>query len=150
MRNTEMAEHRKFTHAICVKTDAKTEAKYELFPAEQWDGPAGCFRIRYNRCWLDKVMGTARYMPPKQLGALIASAITGEPFDMPEPTLPKGTLVRVRRVPADPLTCQRVFTKTDPWRGWDGRWYVQVRIYGRGDVMMPVEQCEVILNKEKQ
>jgi hypothetical protein len=151
-----MAECRKFTHAICVKTDAKTEAKFELFPAEQWGGPAGCYRVRRNRSWLNTDQGTHLFMPLRVLGEVIVGAVAGEEIELTEPCLPKGSLVRVRRDPDDPCSYQRVHTKTEPWRGWDGNWYVQVRLYGRGDVMVTTDQCEPVPDdnevegKEKQ
>ena len=140
-----MAEQRTFTHSVCVKTNAKTDVKFELFPAEQWGGRPGTFRVRRNRCWLEGAGGQHLFLEPDRIGVLVADAVAGQEADTREPALPKGSLVRVRRDADDACSYQRVYTKTDPWRGWDGRWYVLVHLCMRGDAMVPVDRCEWIL-----
>lgn len=145
-----MAEQRAFSHSICVKTNAKTDVKFELFPAEQWEGgPVGFFRVRKNRCWLEAGSEWPLYLSPERVGALVVQAIAGEETDLRAPAFPKGTAVRVRRDPDNPYSYQRVFTKSDPWRGWDGDWYVLVHIYRRGDVMVPIRLIERIPEPKK-
>ncbi|MFV0420856.1 hypothetical protein [Oleidesulfovibrio sp.] len=140
-----MAEQRQFSHSICVKIDAKTEAKLELFPAEQWaDGVAGAYRVRLNRKWVRN--GAARqYLTPERIGLLVAELLKGALLDEGiVPNLPVGSQMRVRRDPADPYSYQRVYTRTEPFRGWDGLWYVLVHVYGRGTDMVPINSLEPV------
>lgn len=138
-----MAEHRKFTHAICVKIGAKTDAKFECFPAEQWeDGPDGHFRVRLNRRWLNSPEGTGLYYSPESVARLVAGEAFGTVEEYPVPDLPRGSWVR--------LDGTQTRTRTAPLRAWDGRWYVAVTLHGKGTVWVPTDELGPVNHLEVQ
>jgi len=142
-----MAEKRIFSSSICVKTSATTLSKLELFPAEQWDdGPAGCYRVRENRRWIDLPEGGRCFLTPKQLSELVVERLTGArpAFVSEKPDLPKGTPVRVpnkKVIDGRPLY-DITKTVSDPIRLFDGRWHVAVLLYGKGIVFVPADGLE--------
>lgn len=141
-----MAEHRKFTSVICVKTGAKTVVKIELFPAEQWQESAqGRFRCRVNRRWFDGPDGEMVFLDMAQVWELAAKLDAGESVDLaPAPDLPRGTAVRV---PTRQLSGEQLYevsrTHTVPMRGHDGRWYVNVVLFDKGSVMVAVDTLHI-------
>lgn len=131
-----MSEHRKHKHAICLKTEAKTEVKFELFPAEQWeDGVAGLFRIRRNDRWIDGPDGSRLFFTLEAAGRLTATALGGETKAPAAPLMP-GDWVRLDG-------CQ-TRVKTKPLRALDGRDYVVVSLFGQGAVWVPTEDLQLV------
>lgn len=139
-----MADTRRFTASICVKSDT-TRARIELAPAEDYGGPAGMWRARIGRRWLDPPEGGRRYLDAAQLAALVAATLGDEPDLEPEPDLPAGTRVTVT-LPGEPgepdrHTCG--WTVTPPIRACDGRWHVGVSVYGLGARMLPAHSLTI-------
>lgn len=145
-----MAEKRKAESTLCVKIDAKTVAKIELFPASQWQEStqagaafAGRYRLRINRRWHDTPEGGPLYLDMHQIMALAATCAAGGalPDLEPAPDLPRHTRVSVPngRYLAGKAQYDGTRTGTEPLRGHDGRWYVSVLLYGKGNVMVPVD-----------
>lgn len=144
-----MAEKRKHTQSICVKIDAKTLFKIELFPAGQWAESAqqsadlaGRFRLRINRRWHNMPDGGPAYLDLMQVGVIVAALAAGmDVAPEPAPNVPKGTRVSVpngRMLAGEPLY-DSAKTHTDPIRGYDGRWYVNVVLFDKGSIMAPVD-----------
>lgn len=148
-----MAEKRKFSSSICVKIDAKTLFKIELFPAEQWAESAQaaedlseCYRLRVNRRWHDEPDGRHVYLDVVQVAALAAALAAGQDIALPpEPVLPRGSAVSayIRRTADGAREPVGTHTVTEPFRGYDGRWYVGVISYGKGTLMVPVEDVKI-------
>ena len=140
-----MAEKRQFTHSICVKIGAKTVAKIECFPAEQWQGKIGSFRLRCNRRWMDAPDGQPLYLEPARIGDMVASTAFGSAQPCPRPLLRRGDWVRV---PTNVLAGQPLYQKsralTEPIQGVDGQWYVAVSVFGQGIFMAPVQSLVII------
>ncbi len=144
-----MAEKRKFSSSICVKVNAKTTAKIELFPAEQWAKTAqeitafaGRFRLRINRRWHDLPEGAMALLDSQQIGILVASLAAGGHLTEPPaaPDLPRGTSVRIpTRKLAGVQQYEISRTHTEPMRGHDGRFYVNVVLFKEGSIMVPVD-----------
>ena len=146
-----MAEHRRPTESICVKTSAKTAFKIELFPAEQWQKSAqGRFRLRVNRRWIDSPEGVPMYMDRAQIGTFVSKLGDKQTLSTvpPKPDLPPKTRVNVPNGKA--LAGVKLYdiswTITEPFLGYDGRWYVCANLYGVGGAMVPVD--EIILKKK--
>jgi hypothetical protein len=137
-----MAEKRTFSCSICVKINAKTVAKFECFPAEQWPkGTPGLFRIRRNRAWLGD---ERRFLPPERIGQAVAEACFGPAAaPQPRPELPRRSWVRAPNAGPD-ADYDRTRTLTEPIQAMDGRWYVAVTLYGTGMVMVPVDSLIIL------
>lgn len=139
-----MAERRKKAGSLCVK-NAQTGASVtiELFPAPEWGGEAGLYRLRVNRAWLDGTRGAMRFFDLPGVWTVAGAYLMGQepPAEMPEPQVPpRNALVSV------PNGCggrdaTRISSER-PFRGYDGRWYSPCYLVGQGTVMVP---CEDIL-----
>ncbi len=132
-----MAEKRKFERVICVKSDAKTAYKIELFCATQWSKSAqGRYRLRINRRWHNAHDGAPVYLDMAQVGALVAGMAGGKILSAPPgaPNLPRSSSVSVPNgnVIGGQVMYDLVHTLSDPIRAHDGRWYVLVQVWGRG------------------
>lgn len=98
--------------------------RIELYPAEQFDGREGLFRVRRKDTWLDgfKTLGEA---------ALIAAGVLAEAAGLPEaeapswPELPSGTRVRVPSLRAKGFW-EKTFTCSEPMQTKSGRFVVLV------------------------
>lgn len=142
-----MAEKRNSCMAFCVKNGA-TSHKVELFASHQWQGaPAGRYRLRVNRRWMDGPDGAHLYLAPEQLGdALLRLAGLLPEQDDTAPALRRGTRVSVpngRSIGPIPLRDVTHVMTEAPLRGFDGLWYVGVQIMGRGVVMVPAGEVRM-------
>lgn len=145
-----MAEKRIFTRTLCAKTGAKTVAKIEMFPAEQWAESAqeaaalaGRFRLRVNRRWLDLPEGGMAFLDARQIGMQAAALALGEiPALEAAPDLPRGSAVSAPtgRMIYGECETNGTRTVTEPIRGYDGRWYVAVLLWGKGTVFARVDE----------
>ncbi|WP_245590669.1 hypothetical protein [Nitratidesulfovibrio termitidis] len=120
----------------------------EFFPAVEWGGPQGLYRLRMGRKWLEGTHGTMRFLTVQEVAALLAYHIFGvdlrEATPAPRPDhLPRKSLVSVRTGGTDehPLHDVTRISSEAPVLGADGRWYVAVHLYGRGTVLVPAEEC---------
>jgi hypothetical protein len=147
-----MAEKRKHSSSICVKIDAKTLFKIELFPAEQWaetaqapETPAERFRLRINRRWHDVPGGGHVYLDAAQIAALAASLAAGQETAIaPEPDIPHGASVYFTYEYRGETRAARGRTGTTPIRGHDGQVYIGVHAPKAGFLFLPVENFTVI------
>lgn len=142
-------EKRKFSSSICVKNNAKTTQKIELFPSEQWqDGPAGCYRVRINRKWHHTPEGKV-YCTPATVMHLVTSLALDTLPQLPEaPIIPCRSRVSApngKVLDGVPLY-DATYTTTPPFRGYDGDFYVGVYLYGQGVQM--VRASELVLKSK--
>jgi hypothetical protein len=145
-----MADPRKPDFVICVKNSAKTAYKIECFSAALWPKSAqekpGTFRVRLNRRWLDD-NGDMAFVSYAQLAMTVAVLVHGGPLpqDAPAPELPRGTRVSVPngRVIDGKVMYDGSRTYTDPLRGYDGRWYVNVVTPTLGNAMVAVDTLKI-------
>lgn len=146
-----MAEHRKFSSVICVKTGAKTAAKIELFPAEQWlESAQGRYRLRINRRWHDFPEGGMAFLDARQVSDLVAGLATGESPDLATaPDLECGTPVSVPngRILAGEAMRDVTRTATPLIRAYDGEWYAGVHLVGKGSVFVNAKD---IIKKQRR
>lgn len=138
-----VSDKRKFLATICVKFGTH-RTRIELAPAELHGGPAGHYRVRVGRRWRDLPEGGQAWLSPADVGALVAEMLGGGEHLPPEPDLPRGSQVSVPDgrydLLGEPLrTLTR--TATAPVRLYGGQWCVGVCVYGRGIVMVPVNDC---------
>lgn len=143
-----MAEYRKKCAAVCVKNGAIGSGTVEFFPAVEWGGPQGLYRLRMGRKWLEGTHGTMRFLTVQEVAALLAYQVFGvdlrEAAPAPRPDhLPRKCPVSVRTGGTDehPLHDVTRISSEAPVLGADGRWYVAVHLYGRGTVLVPAEEC---------
>lgn len=142
-----MAEKRKKEASVCVRRGAKV-VSVELFPATEWAGPVGRYRLRVDRAWLDGTRGNMRFLGRDEVGAALASVVfgadvrDGERNDTP-PDIPKNARVLVPVREGSPIMEQTFISTEAPFRGADGRWYVGCYLYGQGVVMIPCEQVQL-------
>lgn len=143
-----MAEQRKKAGSLCVK-NAQTGASVtiELFPAPEWGGTAGLYRLRVNRAWLDGTRGAMRFFDLPGVWAVVGACLLGQvgqepPAEAPEPpNMPRNALVSVPNGSSG-RDATRIGSER-PFRGYDGRWYVACYLMGRGDVMIPCDDVIV-------
>lgn len=142
-----MAEHRKKVASLCVKNSANTGRTLEFFPASEWEGPEGFYRIRVGRKWMDGTHGAKRFFSTDEIAAVVAQHLFGGDLDTaartPDRPEALGRGVRVSAPTGgeeSPHEVTHVVTEA-PMQGRDGRWYVGVHLYGRGVVMVPAEAC---------
>ena len=145
-----MAEKRKSDRTVCVKIGAKMRFKMELFPAVQWPEsahlPGERFRVRINRRWHDGPEGEALFLDIFQISALACVLINGtEPALPHKPDVPKGARVSVPtgKTLAGEALYDGSRTYTEPMRGFDGRWYVNVITPSLGSVMAAVDTLKI-------
>ena len=91
------------------------------------------------------------YMDRTQIGAFVASVSDGIPTASvsPMPHLPHGTRVSVPngRLLAGQKQYDGAWTRTEPFLGYDGRYYVSVHTVSQGGFMAAVE--ELIVHKKR-
>lgn len=150
-----MSEKRKQCISLCLKADGKTSVKIELFPSDQWpdvEGSApGLYRIRTNDAWycpddqkytfltLDAVTKIFSEEVSKDLGGDCSQ-------NAEECTIKSGAPVRM--FTGEMIGDKKIYTlsrvATDPpIKGYDGRWYVGVILFGKGARLVPVDTLEV-------
>ncbi|MDL2266789.1 hypothetical protein LJC46_02225 [Desulfovibrio sp. OttesenSCG-928-G15] len=155
-----MADHRKPEYTICVKNGAKKAVKIEVFSAAEWAKTAqekaalsGLYRLRINRRWHNAPDGGRLYLALAHTSDLLLSRLTGVegPILPQQPDLPRGSRVSAPngRTLAGQVMRDVTWTETDPVRGFDARWYVGVRVIGKGIVMMPADDVTLITEQDK-
>ena len=144
-----MADKRKADRTICVKIGAKVRFKIELFPALQWSEsaqlPGERFRLRINRRWHDGPEGEILFLDMAQVAILVGTLANGEAIVLPpKPDLPRGAPVKApcRVLAGEPLY-ELTRTGTEPILGHDGRWYVEIYLFGKGGRFVPVDDLIV-------
>ena len=149
-----MAEKRKFDFSICVKIDAKTAFKVELFDAAQWQkAEQGRYRCRVSGRWHDLPDGKPAYLDMRQALELVEALTRGGDLRLdPEPDIPIATAVSVPNGEVIGGVVMRDITRvtTPPVRGYDGRWYVGVLLYGRGTVIFPTTDLIILPPKRSR
>lgn len=142
-----MGEQRKPVAVVLLKKPGKTTQKIEVFDAALW-GEAG-WRLRRNGRWLGPERAHCQDLAvigqrvTDALAELLEQAVP-EPEEAPQ--LPKGSRVAVRNGTVCPLRGELkdcTWTRTEPIRGYDGRWYVSVTLWGQGAVWVPVDAVEL-------
>lgn len=138
-----MSEHRRPLASVAFKHDGVTSRKVEIFDAAQFGGEG--YRLRVDGRWLSQEpTHCADYQALlARIGDGLAEALGQEVSALSEdaPELPRGTLVRVPNGNHCPIRGELhdiTRTRTEPIRGYDGRWYVSVYFYGRGAMFVPV------------
>lgn len=122
-----MGEKRRKSTTILLRNQSKT-VKLELFPAAQWSGPEGAYRLRLDGCWHSPGGDARRYFTQAGLAGVLYLLVTGrEPIqDAPNPPYHRGDRVSVPtgRVGLDgePLY-EGTFLAGAPILGIDGRWW---------------------------
>ena len=140
-----MAEKRKSDRSICVKIGAKVRFKIEFFDAAQWpeltQPDSERFRLRINRRWHDGPDGEMLFLDMVQVAALVGMLTSGENLSLPpKPDLPRGAPVKAPcRVLAGETMYELTRTGTEPILGHDGRWYVDIFLFGKGGRFVPVD-----------
>lgn len=149
-----MAEKRKFSKVFCVKNNAKTSYKIEVFPAEQWEnGVVGQYRLRINRKWSEPPEANS-YYTQAMIFEILQNLSFGSCQTLADaPNLPCGSRVKVttEKIATDlgeVRMCACTFTSTPPIRGYDGNFYVGVLLLGKGVAFVPVEDIEIIRLKK--
>lgn len=146
-----MSEQRKKSAQVCVKNGANGNGTVEIFPASEWGGPDGLYRLRYRRRWIDGTHGDMRFYTAHEVGALVASLLFDANFcaENSANEVPKNMTYKTRvSVPNGRDATSRDVTTIateQPLRGADGHWYVGAHIIGRGVVMVP---CDDVIIKE--
>lgn len=144
-----MAEKRKSDRSVCVKIGAKVRFKIELFSASQWSEAAQLdgerFRLRINRRWHDGPSGELLFLDMVQIMALVGMLASGQNLSLPpKPDLPRGTPVKAPcRVLAGETQYELTRTGTEPILGYDGTWYVDIVLFGKGSRFVPVDTLKV-------
>ena len=106
----------------------------ELFPSDEWpeeNGGAGLFRVRVNDVWHCPV-GKYSFLTCSAIGELVAALLNGGelPEEEPAPYLPEKADVSVY-LEDNPLKVSGS-VRVAPYQRRDGRWYVQVWVFGKG------------------
>lgn len=146
-----MSEKRKKIAQVCVKNGANGNGTVEIFPAQEWDGPIGHYRLRYRRAFVDGTRGAMRFFTPSDIGAFIASLLFDAAFctESSANEAPQTMIYKTRvSVPNGRDATSRDVTTIateQPLRGADGRFYIGAHLIGRGVVMIP---CEDVIIKE--
>lgn len=127
-----MAEQRKKTDSILLRTGGKI-LSLELFPSDQWpeeNGGEGLFRVRIDDVWYCPT-GKYSFLTRSAVGDLVAMLLQGDEIaEEAAPHLPLKADVSVylEDVNANEIGSVRV----GPYQKRDGRWYVQVWVFGKG------------------
>lgn len=139
-----MSERRNKEATVLLKFPGKNSVKIELFSASKWGQPGTAYRARLNGRWLDPEDG--KYWSPYHLFKRLASLATGVDVVIPaKPDMPRGTPVRVpAKHTSEQDMPERTRTTSEPFLGFDGRWRVQVLVWGRGPVFLPVDELELL------
>ncbi len=88
-----MSEKRKKNTTILLKIQGKT-VKLELFPASQWGGPDGAFRLRLEGCWHAPGGERHQYYFPGGIAGVVTALVTGDAPDVaPQPPFRRGDRV---------------------------------------------------------
>jgi len=131
-----MSEHRQKTHSILLRTEGKI-VSLELFDSREWpeengsESPGGLFRVRIDDAWHCPT-GKYSFLTLSAVGELVSALLAGGEVspEEPAPYLPVKADVRVYLEDADSREMGSV--RTEPYQRRDGRWYVQVWVFGRG------------------
>lgn len=130
-----MAEHRKKTASILLRTEGKT-VSLELYPSAEWpeqNSGEGLFRVRINDVWHSPT-GKYSFLSQHAIGELVAMLLAGGalPEEEAAPYLPHAADVRVSQDDWDGP--EKGSISVEPYQKRDGRWYVQAWVFGRGVV----------------
>jgi hypothetical protein len=138
-------EKREIALTVSLIMDGAQQMRFDLRPGEQWEnGAPGSYRLYRDRCVpIDDPDGQPLFVTLDRAFAIMAGILCGGADISPKPDLPVGTLMRPRTYSEGHMS-HRMYTRSEPWRGWDGLWYVQVHVYGRGNIMMPVHLLEPV------
>ena len=144
-----VVDKRKFIGSICVRYGT-TRARIELSPAEMHGGPAGSFRLRLYRKWMNDDDGNMLFFDAQRLGGLIGSIMTDFDVPVPEaPDIPQGSGVSGKYwdETQDWPRTTGTFTNTPPVLLHSGVWHVGCHIYGKGFIWIPCDDVVVIKKK---
>jgi len=140
-----MSDKRRKTHSLLLRGAGKP-ISLELFASGEWpqeNGGENLFRARIDGVW-HCPCGQYSFLTLAAVGELVAALLNGgdAPADAPAPYLPRKADVFVC-LDDEPRT--RGVVQAPPYQKRDGRWYVQIWLYGRG----VVECCcnDVILRR---
>lgn len=143
-----MSEKRQKIASICLKSEAKGNAKIELFDSAQWDdAPENRVRARLNGKWVDNHEGANLYLDSGGVSALVGKLLSD---GILTPAPPKPTYTKGQRVLLPVGECedgcpveveQGYVMNAEPFLGADNRWHVLVHGAQNSFCMMP---CEVV------
>ncbi|MDD2966642.1 MAG: hypothetical protein PHN64_03985 [Desulfovibrionaceae bacterium] len=141
-------EQRESLASLSIRIAGKS-TKIELFSAEEWDGDESSVRIRQDGKWLAGTHGKQTFFSLDDAFALVRSLSLGEeaclesPQNMPT-NFTRGLRCSVPNGNYDGRDNTRIDTE-QPFRGYDGRWYIGCYVIGRGTVLVPCD--DVIIKK---
>lgn len=129
-----MAEQRQKSHHILLCVNGKN-VTLELYSAALWpqcSSRAGEYRVRIDGRWHSPA-GKYTFLTAAAVGALVASLLSGERALEEEAPPPLARHMRVRVACGeclDGLPCEtrQGYVNGAPFRGSDGRWYVDVLV----------------------
>jgi hypothetical protein len=130
-----MSEKRRKVTTILLRNQGKKTIKLELFPASQWGGPAGAYRLRRDGRWTSErrhsTLPDYRYHTTTGLIGVLYGLLTGQdmPYDPPDPPYRRGDRVSVptgRTGPDGEPVYAGTFLAGAPILAIDGRWWAPV------------------------
>lgn len=139
-------DKRKFCGSFSVRMSTGRRLRIELAQASDWGGPEGLYRMRVSRRWLDDPSGGPRFLGLYAVAHEVAKLALGQEDILPaRPDLPRGSVVSAPNGRHLAGETQRDVTRTttEPFRGFDGRWWVGVAIYGQGQIMLAVDDLVI-------
>ena len=140
-----MAEQRKKTDSILLRTGGKI-INMELFASSEWAEQTerqDLFRIRINDVWHCPT-GKYSFFTLQAIGQLVATILNnGElPLAEPAPHLPAKADVRVYL--GEDCLPQSGKVSVAPYQKCDGRWYVGVWVFGKGQLELCCDDVTLI------
>ncbi len=144
-----MSEKRQKIASICLKTEAKGNAKLELFDSTQWEyAPANQVRTRLNGKWVDGHEGDNLYMDANGVGSIVSTLLSDVilPAPPPKPTYTKGQRVLL---PVGDCVEQGSVMNSEPFLGADNQWHVLVHGAQNSFCLMPCDAVQDAPEKRK-
>ena len=129
-------DKRKFLGSISVRIGTK-RTRFELADGAASGGPAGTYRVRCGRKWVDHD-GKPRFFDMTDLGKLVTElAMVAEAPLQPLPRL-QGNRFSLRYVEDGIEHVEQALLRGQPIRAYDGRWMIWAVSYGKTGYV-PVE-----------
>lgn len=112
--------------SISIRLPDRTRVKLELMPASDFGGPAGLFRVRVGRRYVQAPDGKMLFLDRDGLARLATDlALQGLPaMTLTCPDLPVGARVSVRLASKSWRRYEGAYTLTPPFFASCGRWMV--------------------------
>lgn len=146
-----MATKEYFTHSMSVKNNAKTAVKLRFYPAEQWGKEhEGLYRLKLGRAWVDDEDKGKAFFTLDGAFQFLKAPFPSVVKDAGKPAHRRnmyGYVSNPMKGTVDTATRDKTRILTDPIKGFDGRYYVSVSLFGRGMLQVPCDEIELAENK---